>query len=265
MGEYISKYRTSTTSFLSPNIFNLELDEREEINHTSSVISLGWYFPSGKSWEEKFNKAKLPDKQDEWSYNVSALKGYKTVELQDRYIQYFAGIIYKLITPNINIMVIAVPSSTARNTAHGVTRLAQAIADKQPSHIACGNHLLLRTETVPSSHSGYRIKYTHEKTIAVTNPAQIRGKTILLIDDVVTTGTVIEVCREKLKKSGAAKVVCLTLGRTVSSDRYRHCDFPILPLCELNQLPHEILHKNLTRAKRWYNETLATHHKLSIL
>ena len=45
--------------------------------------------------------------------------------------------------------------------------------------------------------------------------SNIIGKKILLIDDVTTTGTTLENCAEILKKFGAAKVVTLTIAKTI--------------------------------------------------
>lgn len=42
----------------------------------------------------------------------------------------------------------------------------------------------------------------------------LRGKKILLIDDVTTTGTTLENCAKILKKHGAKKVVALTIAKT---------------------------------------------------
>ena len=46
------------------------------------------------------------------------------------------------------------------------------------------------------------------------NPPQIAGKTILLIDDVITTGSTIDECANVLLSAGAKKIVCATLART---------------------------------------------------
>lgn len=45
--------------------------------------------------------------------------------------------------------------------------------------------------------------------------AKITGKTVLLIDDVMTTGATLAACTDALKKAGAAHVDVLTLGRVV--------------------------------------------------
>lgn len=43
----------------------------------------------------------------------------------------------------------------------------------------------------------------------------VKGKNILLIDDVMTTGTTLESCAKILKKAGAKNVTCLTIAKRV--------------------------------------------------
>ncbi len=45
------------------------------------------------------------------------------------------------------------------------------------------------------------------------NRAAVKGKTILLIDDVATTGATLEGCAEALKRAGAKKVLAYTFAR----------------------------------------------------
>ena len=40
----------------------------------------------------------------------------------------------------------------------------------------------------------------------------IKNKTVLVIDDVKTTGTTLEQCARALKKAGASRVYCLTVA-----------------------------------------------------
>ncbi len=46
-----------------------------------------------------------------------------------------------------------------------------------------------------------------------------RGKRILLLDDVVTTGASMIACADQLRRAGAAEVILLSLARTVSSSK----------------------------------------------
>ena len=47
----------------------------------------------------------------------------------------------------------------------------------------------------------------------VTDPELIAGKCVLLIDDVVTTGSTLSECARELLSAGAARVVCAALAR----------------------------------------------------
>jgi ComF family protein len=52
---------------------------------------------------------------------------------------------------------------------------------------------------------------------AVPRPESVAGQRILLVDDVLTTGTTVNVCAKTLRKAGSAHVFVLTLGRTVDA------------------------------------------------
>ena len=47
----------------------------------------------------------------------------------------------------------------------------------------------------------------------VRNPSQVDGRTLLLIDDVMTTGSTVNACAKALKSAGAARVCVLTVAR----------------------------------------------------
>ncbi|MFN7919022.1 MAG: ComF family protein [Bryobacteraceae bacterium] len=47
----------------------------------------------------------------------------------------------------------------------------------------------------------------------VSDPKKVAGKHVLLVDDVLTTGTTAAVCARALKRAGAARVTVLTLAR----------------------------------------------------
>ncbi|HXL99201.1 MAG TPA: ComF family protein, partial [Rhizomicrobium sp.] len=51
--------------------------------------------------------------------------------------------------------------------------------------------------------------------IAPKRADAVRGRTVLLIDDVFTTGATVSACARTLKRAGARKVLVLTLARVV--------------------------------------------------
>lgn len=58
------------------------------------------------------------------------------------------------------------------------------------------------------------------------DPKQIKDKLVILIDDVVTTGSTASACAEILKRAGAKKVVCLFAAKSVK--RYKKNDKPVI-------------------------------------
>jgi predicted amidophosphoribosyltransferase len=52
----------------------------------------------------------------------------------------------------------------------------------------------------------------------VTKPAEIKGKTILLIDDVATTGSTIFECAKVLKTAGAGEVYAAVIARQATTN-----------------------------------------------
>jgi ComF family protein len=56
-----------------------------------------------------------------------------------------------------------------------------------------------------------RLQNLHD-CFAVSNPALIRGKNLILIDDVTTTGATLAEAKKTLKKSGARRVIAFTVA-----------------------------------------------------
>lgn len=78
-------------------------------------------------------------------------------------------------------------------------------------------NLLTRTKhTIPQTtlKRAARIKNLR-RSFTVTYPEKILGKTILLVDDVFTTGTTINECAKTLRKAGAEHVYVETLARMI--------------------------------------------------
>ena len=93
--------------------------------------------------------------------------------------------------------------------------LAQAIA-KAGGPLVLADALIRRRRT-PSQ--GNKNASARRRNVAgafvVNRPDEIRGKRVVLIDDVLTTGATVEECARILKRAGAVRVDVLTLARVV--------------------------------------------------
>ncbi len=75
---------------------------------------------------------------------------------------------------------------------------------------------LLKKRRGVHAQSGTKSKAERKKNIAgafrVIDPATVEGKRILLIDDIVTTGSTLSECAKVLLMAGADEVMCATLA-----------------------------------------------------
>ena len=81
------------------------------------------------------------------------------------------------------------------------------------------NELLIRhKKTPPQAGLSFNTRINNVKSAFKINPKflnEIFDKNILLIDDVITTGSTIDACTKTLLRSGASNVFVLTLAMTV--------------------------------------------------
>ena len=75
--------------------------------------------------------------------------------------------------------------------------------------------LIRKQNTIPQVQlTGVARRRNLRQAFAVKYPQNIKGKKVVLIDDVETTGSTLNECAKVLKKAGAAKIYALTLART---------------------------------------------------
>lgn len=98
-----------------------------------------------------------------------------------------------------------------------------AVAVARRSAVACLPDALIRTRPTPSQGAMVSARARRRNVLAAFSvrpgaKAKLKGRRVLLVDDVMTTGATLEACTRALRRAGAASVCCLTLGRVVRPD-----------------------------------------------
>jgi predicted amidophosphoribosyltransferase len=166
------------------------------------IVSLGPYKPWHFHKEEGGDRSTYP-----------AHSG-KVLDVKDGYprgIKHFAELLEKDLGDGFAIVV--VPSHDPKKHASGIRSLAIRLARRGRRIDA--TECLVRTKKIEKlAHGGDRSIETHLTSIEVVRPQLIRGRDILLIDDVARTGNSLRACEKLLYKAGARSVTCGALGST---------------------------------------------------
>ena len=117
------------------------------------------------------------------------------------------------------VLVIPVPLSAAKQRARGFNQaeeIARAFVRLRPdASIQLDARSLIRTrETVSQTGlTRHQRRANLRGAFAVTRPEKLRGRNILLVDDVMTTGATAGECARVLLQAGASKIFVATVAR----------------------------------------------------
>ena len=114
-------------------------------------------------------------------------------------------------------LIIPVPLHIKRLRSRGLNQsleLARCFFPLRRSDIEPNLLVKIRNTPVQTSLDGRSRRRNLRNSFVVKHAHKITGKSICLVDDVLTTGTTISECSRVLKFYGAAKVKALTLART---------------------------------------------------
>jgi ComF family protein len=129
-----------------------------------------------------------------------------------------AGFAQRWITEQIDLTVMPVPLHPKRLRERGFNQsllLARHVSEHLNSRL---DYLTLKRVRYTLSQTGLG-KEERRKNVKgafeVAHSDSVRGRVILLIDDVTTTGNTLNECARVLMKAGSREVMCLTLARAV--------------------------------------------------
>lgn len=122
----------------------------------------------------------------------------------------------KLPLEHLQIYVMVVPSSVAGSWSGGLCQLADNLCRMNKNFVNHKQALRRHTTIDKLSNGGNRQMVVHLNSIELQQKLhrEIAGKSILLLDDVTTTGNSLAACGTILTQYGASQIFPLALGRT---------------------------------------------------
>ncbi len=110
------------------------------------------------------------------------------------------------------IAIAIVPSHDPAKTDSGIRILGQRLA--VGGRVDATGCLVRHTKIPKLASGGDRSVTVHLESIRVDMASLIKGRRVLILDDVATTGNSLIACRQILLEAGAAEVKCAALGKT---------------------------------------------------
>jgi len=138
--------------------------------------------------------------------------------LRDDFVDWLEGIARAWFKVDEIGFVLPVPTTLLHRADRGFNQcdyLAKALARRLGC--PCSGHALRRTGS-PKRQGGLGEEERRTNvvgTFEVVRPQKVAGKTLLLVDDIMTTGSTLSECARTLKAAGAGKVWAVTLCRSI--------------------------------------------------
>ena len=115
------------------------------------------------------------------------------------------------------VLLAVIPGHKARDTNAG-TPLARVVENlaKGNSRFVSSFETLIRFKDIHKLASGGdRSLAVHLNSIRVQQPPSVSGQTMVVLDDITTTGNSMDAARQLLASAGAIRIAGIALGRTV--------------------------------------------------
>ncbi|WP_353932964.1 phosphoribosyltransferase family protein [Okeanomitos corallinicola TIOX110] len=170
-------------------------------NKLPDLFYLGFYHPQYNYYEDCYEDN---EHFNEYSHTILELKNRKHYAI-NFFLQKF-----KLFLNNEKIAIATVPPHTSADPSSGIRDLAKQLIKLYPSF----SDAVFCLERFKDSHRNRTID-NHLSTIKVNKSSAIKDKKVILLDDVLTTGSSIEACKKLLLDAGAKEVKVIVLGKTM--------------------------------------------------
>lgn len=149
---------------------------------------------------------------------ILAWKDHDDVELDKPFIEDIAALTQRCgISTESEVLVIPAPSSKHSMRQRGrnhVLPLAKAVAEVLDGEVCCALESRASRKSVQLGRGSQRSNRAQraDSSIALVDHADVDGCTVVLVDDIMTTGSTLRQCASVLREEGATVLTALTLA-----------------------------------------------------
>ena len=168
-----------------------------------------------------FDRAASATRYDADARNlVNAFKFRDHLWLRDDLVDWLEGVLRARFRVKEIDVVVPMPSTVFHRWNRGYNQcvlLARPLARRIGKPCAC---FVLRRKGPPRTQSGLdeaERRLNAIDTVSAMRPSAVAGKTVLVVDDIMTTGATLSECAAELRRAGADRVWCVTLARSIRS------------------------------------------------
>ncbi len=174
---------------------------RDSENNTvalQDIFNLGIYYP----WNDGHNP-----NFDAFSRVILDVKDQNT-----KGINYCTNSLRSFLSSTEEYVICVIPTHAAGTAPSGIRTIAKQLCSHS---VIDGTDVISRVFEIPKKTVGESSDMQLEiKSLAVTDESVVRGRQVLLLDDVTTTGTSLKAGKYLIEQAGAEIVVLLALART---------------------------------------------------
>jgi hypothetical protein len=120
------------------------------------------------------------------------------------------------LAPFVSVDIAIIPKSEAGRVSPGLVAVAERLVALDKRFVLPRPQILTREKTIEKlANGGNRAAWVHTTSISAEIPPERKGRAVLLLDDIGTTGNSLMACTDLLYLAGAGRVIPVVLGRTV--------------------------------------------------
>jgi len=116
------------------------------------------------------------------------------------------------------VVLAMIPGHKARHTNAGtpLARVVENLAKRDGRFVSSFETLIRFRDIHKLASGGDRSIAVHLNSIRVQQPPSVSGQTMIVLDDITTTGNSMDAARQLLASAGAIRIAGIALGRTVA-------------------------------------------------